>query len=221
MRRPRKALTQRQKDALVASLLRRYRQDPARFARSFPDLAEEVRGALNEPAPQPEVRAARRSSPPPPEATEASTPAHPRATDTGVTRQEAVQALEELAAREERDPDRAEQAIAKAELGLGTAFDGSRRSITIRRGVQPVRSYSPQLGLNLLLEASGKLVRIGVDPKKRQYRSRAMSIIGAGRDTATDVAAKHDDYLCQSLHSIGISPKKACGCYRIELTLNL
>lgn len=50
-------------------------------------------------------------------------------------------------------------------------------------------------GVDLHLTREFKLVKVIMDPHQWQLRSKALSAVGIGQDTATDVAERHDDYL--------------------------
>ena len=50
-------------------------------------------------------------------------------------------------------------------------------------------------GVYLNLGEDNRLVSISIHPGKIRERRALMKIVGIGKDTATDVAARHDDYL--------------------------
>lgn len=52
-------------------------------------------------------------------------------------------------------------------------------------------------GVYLDLDREGRLVSISINPRKFKERRKLMSIVGAGSDPRTDVAARHDDYLAR------------------------
>ena len=52
-------------------------------------------------------------------------------------------------------------------------------------------------GVVLNLDADLRLVSVAVTPHKVRERERLMSIVGIGRDSKSDVAARHDEYLAE------------------------
>ena len=46
-----------------------------------------------------------------------------------------------------------------------------------------------------------KLIKVTMDPNQWRLRSQALSIIGIGKETATDVAENHDDYLLDAFQN--------------------
>ena len=56
-------------------------------------------------------------------------------------------------------------------------------------------------GVDLHLTWEFKLVKVTMDPYQWRLRGQALSIIGIGKDTATDVAENHDDYLVDAFEN--------------------
>ena len=71
------------------------------------------------------------------------------------------------------------------------------RSIQILKGKRVHHTYSLIRGITLSLTDDGKLIEMDLDARELEYRHRALSLIGIGRDKdgATDVAENHDAYL--------------------------
>ncbi len=71
-----------------------------------------------------------------------------------------------------------------------------------QRGGEPTYRVPLVRGVVMNLNLNMSLVSVTVTPSKVKEREKLMSIVGIGRDSATDVAARHDDYLAeQSPHA--------------------
>lgn len=42
-----------------------------------------------------------------------------------------------------------------------------------------------------------KLISVTISPQRYRERKKLMAFVGIGKDTATDVAMRHDDYLAE------------------------
>ena len=67
---------------------------------------------------------------------------------------------------------------------------------------EPTYNISLVRGVVLNLDLGMRLVSVTVTPRKVRERRKLMGIVGIGRDPASDVSAKHDEYLAeQSPHA--------------------
>jgi hypothetical protein len=73
-------------------------------------------------------------------------------------------------------------------------------SISFLKGKPVHHTYSLIRGLTLSLTWDGKLIKIELDPKELQFRQQALSFVGIGSDTRSDVAREHDAYLGEILN---------------------
>ena len=62
---------------------------------------------------------------------------------------------------------------------------------------EPTYHISLVRGVVMNLDLSMRLVSITVTPRKVRERRKLMRIVGIGRDPASDVSAKHDEYLAE------------------------
>ena len=84
-------------------------------------------------------------------------------------------------------------------LVIGKAPGSYKAKTTIPMGEDPnavvLEQVSVIRGVYLNLGKSNRLVSISVHPGKVRERRELMKIVGIGTDPASDVAARHDDYL--------------------------
>ena len=86
--------------------------------------------------------------------------------------------------------------LLKVVLGKSPGSYKSKTTVPVDQGCGPVaESLSVITGVYLDLDAQGRLVSISINPWTYRKRRKAMSIIGIGSDTKSDVAERHDDYL--------------------------
>lgn len=124
----------------------------------------------------------------------------------GLSREEAIQALEDAAALIGAFPFEplalSKQDIAKLikqASGLSVTTKGKLQTSVLREGEQAREAYLLR-GVKLNLTWDKKLLSIEINPKELAVRAKALSIIGIGSDTATDVAARHDDYFVEAIN---------------------
>lgn len=95
--------------------------------------------------------------------------------------------------------------LAKAALGKSPGSYRSKTTVSLAGadgGVAMDRVVAIR-GVYLDLDREGRLVSISINPGKFKERRKLMSIVGAGSDPRTDVAARHDDYLAmQDPHGV-------------------
>ena len=76
-----------------------------------------------------------------------------------------------------------------------------RRNTTIpineTRDVEPAHHVSIIRGVVLNLDTEMRLLSITVTPRKFRERKKLMSVVGIGRDSASDVSRSHDEYLAE------------------------
>ena len=56
-------------------------------------------------------------------------------------------------------------------------------------------------GVDLHLTWEFELLKVTMDPNQWRLRQRALSIVGIGKDTASDVAENHDYYLMDAFQN--------------------
>jgi hypothetical protein len=82
-----------------------------------------------------------------------------------------------------------------ADVSLAT--EGKQRQYQLGIG-QPARTVLLARGIICHMTWDFHLVSVEVDPKELAKRRKALSIVGIGQDTASDVAQRHDEYLAQA-----------------------
>ncbi len=198
-------LTAKDKEELAQRILDVYRSDPDRLRNALPEVAD----LLDEhPAPRPTQRG--NESP------------------FGLTGRERIfhsEALESILRRfKSLTPA---EAVAGLEHGANLLVDDftpgypSRQELLrlVRKatGIQPRKTGKPVekvvrpgessrtvpviRGVDLHLNWDFKLMKVAMDPNQWRLRSQALSIIGIGKETATDVAENHDDYLMDAFQN--------------------
>lgn len=121
------------------------------------------------------------------------------------SKEEAIQALEDAASLKEAFPYE-DHKIREAEIrklvniatGLSVTTKGKVTKHVFQEG-EPARTVCMLRGVKLNLTWDKKLMSVEVDPKELAIRARALSLIGIGSDTASDVAARHDDYFVEAI----------------------
>ena len=191
-----------QKEELVTLLVKAYQEYPEELSSYFPELASKVR-ELTTPAS-------------PPSRTESI--AHPLLTERSrgfrqnslratldkagngevISKEEAVKALEDAAALREHAWHSREEVsdIALMAFDLPSVPEESVSVLFLRD--KPVHhTYSLIRGMTLSLTWDGRLIKVDLDAKELKFRRKALSIIGIGSDTQSDVAENHDTYLAE------------------------
>ena len=182
-------------------LISEYRADPRRFHTHFPEIA----GLLEAMAPP---RRVRRS---PFGLTERQRGHHQAALSKVVGRlgegsvspQEAVRGLEHCATLIQDDslPEDVVYdtlvTLLKAAIGKSPGTFKSVQTIPVsdRGGQESLYRVSLVKGVALDLDKHMRLSSITVTPSKVRKRRKSLDFVGIGRDTAPDVARRHDDYL--------------------------
>lgn len=73
-------------------------------------------------------------------------------------------------------------------------------SIPVGQG-EEVKMVAPLCGVHLHLTWNDRLVAISVSPAKLKKRSKALKLVGIAKDTAPDVAQRHDAYLAEAIRN--------------------
>lgn len=89
------------------------------------------------------------------------------------------------------------KALVTAALGKspGSVKANTTAPVAGGRDGKVVEQVSAIRGVYLDIDREGRLVSITINPRQVAERRRIMQFVGAGSDTAPDVAARHDDYL--------------------------
>ena len=74
---------------------------------------------------------------------------------------------------------------------------------------EPTYHISLVRGVVMNLDLSMRLVSITVTPRKVRERRKLMRIVGIGRDPASDVSAKHDEYLAEQTPTVSLATRGA------------
>ncbi len=202
----RRALSPQQQRSLIQAIVEAYDRDPSSFRKVLPVVAE-----LLEIATYPGLKRNAGSTSPltPNERTKreqslARSPGEMKA-QKELPKEQAIRALEDIATLVESHPwdpapvTKKELAcLLRASTGLSLNTRGKRQAVTIQPG-EVAREVFLLRGVKLGLTWDRKLVTVEVDPKELANLAKALSIIGIGSDTATDVARNHDEYLGQIL----------------------
>ena len=121
-------------------------------------------------------------------------------------RTRAIGALEDFAALafDELPPNSldAEKRVALVKVVIGTGIGSVTKAerFPIIQGASPSFEISLVRGVRLEFTWDMKLIAISVNPQRYRERRRLFAVIGASRDQAADVAARHDDYLTEADH---------------------
>ena len=198
-------LTAADKEAVTQRVLEVYQGDPARLKSALPEVADLLSGLVG-----------------------AATALRGDESSFGLTERERnfhTEALDGLLRRSSSLTQA--EAVAGLEHAASLLVDGFTpgyppRQVLLRlvrkaTGIQPRKTGRPVeavlaeeessrtvpvvRGVDLHLTWDFKLVRVTMDPDQWRLRARALSIVGMGTDTATDVAERHDDYLADALQN--------------------
>ena len=90
--------------------------------------------------------------------------------------------------------------LVRKATGIQPRKTGRREEKQVREG-ESSRIVLVGKGVDLHLTWDFKLMKVTMDPNQWRLRSQALSIIGIGQDTATDVAENHDDYLMDAFQN--------------------
>ena len=88
----------------------------------------------------------------------------------------------------------ARTALFKAVAGKAPGSFGANEIVPVADR-EAVRSVALMRGVRLNLTWDLQLVSLSVSPEQLRERKRLLAFVGSGRDAASDVAARHDDYL--------------------------
>jgi len=82
--------------------------------------------------------------------------------------------------------------------GIVPRKTGKQEEKILRDGT-PTRTVPVVMGVDLHLTEDLKLISVTLDPQRWRRRAKALSFVGIGRDQASDVAERHDDYLADAI----------------------
>ena len=200
-----RGLTAQDKEALAQRVLEVYQGDPTRVRSALPEVADLLGGLVGA-----ETRG--RGSESPFGLTERERDFH-RETLEGLLRRsrtltpkDAVSGLEHAASLLADDftpghpPRQALLRLVRKATGIQPRKTGKRIEKVLGEG-EPSRTVPVVRGVDLHLTWEFKLVSVTMDPEQWRLRAQALSIVGMGTDSATDVAEHHDDYLADVLEN--------------------
>ena len=197
-----KSLTARDKDLLAEIVVNVYKVDPQRLRKALPEAAEYLNGLLTR-----QQGMERGASPV--VLSERERKFHKDAlkgllkSSRSLTTDEAIKGLEHGAALlddnssrfEPMDPSREDLLkLVRRAAGIRPRKKGKSVEQVVREG-DASRIIPVVRGVDLHLTWDFKLLKVTLDPKEWELLCRAVSFVGIGRDSATDVAERHDDYL--------------------------
>lgn len=118
-----------------------------------------------------------------------------------VSKEDVIKALEDAAALREYAEEFKNSLLAIVQKMLVIPLNAAQKeTIYINKGKSEHHSYSLIRGLKLSLTWDGKLIKIEMDPAEFEKRRKALSFVGCGSDTQSDVAQRHDTYFGDTLH---------------------
>ena len=186
-------------------LASKYQSDPEWFDRNLPEISDIMRRVVRSP----------QSSPTPFGLTERERGFHREALCRiermdKLSPKHAVKGLEHCAAliRDDSLPeDVGYESLVRMFKGAFGKSPGSYKANTVipvdgGSNGEPTNHISLTRGVVLNLDLGMRLVSVTVTPWKDRERRKLMGIVGIGRDPASDVSVKHDEYLAeQSPHA--------------------
>ena len=189
------------KEKVVFNLLvAKYQADRAWFKRNLPDVIPYIDDAVSPPRP----------SPPPFRLSDRTRASHLEALSNirgthGLERADAMKELERCAALIMDDWLRNdisyETRVSLFKSAFGKLPEAFEENTTLyadgARDTETAHQVSLVRGVVLSLDANLRLVSVSVTPYKVRERERMMSIVGIGRDSKGDIAARHDEYLAE------------------------
>lgn len=195
-----------QKDKVLRLLIDRYASDPASVETLLPEVSRLIATVVPRPLATPPFRVA----PLTPGEQQARLNSYVELTKrlgkkmSPFSKEEAVQALEHAASllegffdeSIELDRDILKKLIRIA-TGVSLSSKGKARQSLLREG-EPARTVTVLRGVRLNLSWDKKLLSVEVDPRQLALRARALAFVGVGHDSATDVAAHHNDYFVEA-----------------------
>jgi hypothetical protein len=205
-----KELTAKDKDDLIQKVLDIYQSDPARLRKALPEVAEHLdylssssqlhnlyTGPDNQFGLTDRERSFRR---------EALEEILKKLNSSSLTTEEAVRGLEHGAALLIDDfspgyPPRQEfLRLMRKATGIQPRKEGKPVEKVVGEG-EASRMVPVVKGVELRLTWDLELVSVYLGPRQWRLRSQALSFVGIGADSATDVAERHDDYLVDAIQN--------------------
>lgn len=200
-------LTPQQKQALLQAVIGRYEKSPESVGKYLPEVAA-ILASMGHVRKKIEYRGFLQLTPVEKEKREQSLRGALEKFHKvkELSKEEAIQALEDAAALVEAFPfeplelsDKDVSKLVKIATGLSVTTKGKRQTSVLKEG-EPSREVYLLRGVKLNLSWDKKIMSVEIDPKQMAIAARALSIIGIGRDTATDVAARHDEYFVEAIN---------------------
>lgn len=115
---------------------------------------------------------------------------------TSISTEEAIEALESAAALKELAASFKGTLLVLLEKALQFPLAGKEvRTLYFQKGKPEHHTFTLARGIVLSLTWDRKLIKISFDPREYSLRQKALSFVGAGSDTDSDVASRHDFYL--------------------------
>ena len=179
------------------ALLRKYQLDQERFRSYLPEVAQE----LDQLFPSRRKRS-HRSVLTEPERERRQKALLQLLNEKELSREDAIQALGHCATliQDENLPTDMDRKTLLSLLHHAASISVSKITKTIKiavgEGVE-VKEVALLRGIHLHLTWSDDLVAISVSPTKFKERSKGLKFVGIGKDTASDVAQRHNDYLAE------------------------
>lgn len=116
--------------------------------------------------------------------------------NTGISKEEAVEALESAATLREEAASFKDTLLVLLEKVLQfPLIEREERTMYFQKGKPEHHTFTLARGIVLSLTWDRKLIKISFDPREYSLRQKALSFVGAGSDTDSDVARRHDFYL--------------------------
>ena len=198
-------LTAKGKEELAQRILDVYRSDPDRLRNALPEVADLLHEHLV-------LTPMQRGNESPFGLTERERAFHSEALESILRRFKSLTSAEALAGLEHGAnllvddftpgyPPRQEllKLVRKA-TGIQPRKTGNPVEKIVKEG-ESSRTVPVVRGVDLHLNWDFKLIKVTMDPNQWRLRSQALSIIGIGKETATDVAENHDDYLLDAFQN--------------------
>lgn len=115
---------------------------------------------------------------------------------TSISKEEAIEALESAAALKEQAATYTGTLLVLLEKALQFPLTGKEiRTLYFQKGKPEHHTFTLARRIVLSLTWDRKLIKISFDPGEYSLRQKALSFVGAGSDTDSDVARRHDFYL--------------------------
>lgn len=194
-----KRSTKSQQESILRSLLNKYQVDPEGFRSYLPEVAQEFEQLF------PYLRRGSPCSALTEQERERLQKALPQLLDKkALSSEKAIQALESCATliQDGSLPAQVDRqtllSLLHQVIGIPISKIGKATRIPVQEG-EAVKEMALLRGVHLHLSWNDRLVAISISPTKLKERSKALKFVGIAKDTAFDVAQRHDAYLAQGI----------------------